>query len=84
MATDTNDEVMETGTQPTDTNAEGTETETRPDLVWDKEAPGLCARVFGNGSKSFIFCYRVGDRQRFLRIGKTSHLVTRGGSKLGE
>ncbi len=71
MATDTNDEVVETGTRPTDTNAEVAETETRPDLVWDKEAPGLCVRVHGNGAKSFLFVYRIGDRQRFLRIGKT-------------
>ena len=71
MATDTNDEVIEIGTRPPATNAELAETETRPDLVWDKEAPGLCARVHGNGGKSFLFVYRIGDRQRFLRIGKT-------------
>ena len=71
MATDTNDQVVEIGTRPTDTNAEVAETETRPDLVWDKEAPGLCVRVHGNGAKSFLFVYRLGDRQRFLRIGKS-------------
>jgi len=71
MATDTNDEVIETGTRSTDTNVEVAETETRSDLVWDKEAPGLCVRVYGNGAKSFLFVYRIKDSQRFLRIGKT-------------
>src|SRR6266568_6102493 len=47
------------------------ESETRPDLLWDDEAPGLCVRVHGNGSKSFFCVYRINDRQRFLRIGKT-------------
>jgi hypothetical protein len=40
MATDTNDEVIETGTRSTDTNVEVAETETQSDLVWDKEARG--------------------------------------------
>ena len=71
MATDTNDEVIETVAQPTDTKSEVAETETRPDLVWVKEAPGLCVRVHGNDAKSFLFVYRIGDRQRFLRIGQT-------------
>jgi Arm DNA-binding domain/Protein of unknown function (DUF2934) len=67
----TNDEIAETGTQPTDTSAEVEQTERRPDLVWDAEARGLCVRVSGDGSKSFIFVYRIDDCQRFLRIGKT-------------
>ena len=50
---------------------EAVERELRPDLVWDKEAPGLCVRCYGDGAKSFIFVYRIGDRQRFIRIGKT-------------
>jgi cell division septation protein DedD len=66
----TKDEIAETGTQPTDT-AEVEQTERRPDLIWDAEARGLCLRVHGDGSKSFIFVYRTDDRQRFLRIGKT-------------
>jgi hypothetical protein len=45
--------------------------ETRPDLLWDDEAPGLCVRVHGNGSKSFIFVYRIEDRQCFTRIGRS-------------
>ena len=64
MATDTNDKV-------TDTNAEVADTKTQPDLVWDKEAPGLCIRVYGDGAQSFLFIYRMNDRQRFLRIGKS-------------
>jgi Arm DNA-binding domain len=40
-------------------------------LVWDKEAPGLCVRIHGNGDKSFLFVYRISGRQRFLRIGQT-------------
>jgi Arm DNA-binding domain len=81
MAPDTKDKVVETETRPTngeavetrptDANAEVEETERRPDLVWDKEVPGLFVRVYGNGSKSFLFVYRINDRQRFLRIGKT-------------
>jgi hypothetical protein len=67
MATDTNDESVETETRGT----ELAETEARPDLVWDKEVPGLCVRVYGNGSESFTLVYRVDDRQRFVRIGKT-------------
>jgi plasmid stabilization system protein ParE len=69
MTTDTNDE-LEAETPLTDTNGEHEETETRPDLVWDK-APGLCVRVYGDGSKSFILVYRVDDRQSFVRIGKS-------------
>ncbi len=57
--------------EPTDTDAEVTEIEPRPDLVWDDETHGLCVRVYGNGSQSFIFVYRCEDRQRFIRIGTT-------------
>jgi hypothetical protein len=46
-------------------------TEKRPDLIWDDEAHGLCIRVYGDGSKSFIFVYRIEDRQRFIRIGRS-------------
>jgi hypothetical protein len=67
----TSDEISETDARPTDTSAEAEQTERRPDLVWDSEARGLCVRVHGNGAKSFCFVYRIGDRQRFLRIGKT-------------
>jgi hypothetical protein len=67
----TSDEIAETGTQPTDTSAEVEQTERRPDLAWDAEARGLCVRVYGDGSKSFIFVYRTDDRQRFFRIGNT-------------
>ena len=70
MTIDANDR-SEADTPLTDMNGEVEETETRPDLVWDKEAPGLCVRVFNDGSKSFIFVYRVDDRQRFVRIGKS-------------
>jgi hypothetical protein len=57
--------------EPTDTIAEVEQTERRPDLIWDAEARGLCVRVYGDGSQSFIFVYRIGDRQHFIRIGKT-------------
>jgi hypothetical protein len=46
-------------------------TEKRPDLIWDDEAHGLCIRVYGDGSKSFIFVYRIEGRQRFIRIGRS-------------
>jgi hypothetical protein len=66
-----NDKIAETGAQPTDMSAEVEQTERRPDLVWDAEAPGLCVRAYGDSSKSFIFVYRLNDRQHFIRIGKT-------------
>jgi hypothetical protein len=72
--TGTNAEVGEVGdieTRPTDTNAEVGDTERRPDLVWDAEAPGLCVRFYRDGATSFIFVYRLNDRQHFIRIGAT-------------
>jgi Arm DNA-binding domain len=51
--------------------AEVEEPEPQPDLVWDDQVRGLCVRIFGNGSKSFFFVYRINDRQHFIRIGKT-------------
>jgi Arm DNA-binding domain len=71
MATDTNDEVAETEQQAADTNVEVGTTVPRPDLAWDDEARGLCVRLHGNGAKSFVFVYRIGGRQRFIRIGQT-------------
>jgi hypothetical protein len=38
-------------------------------LLWDDEARGLCERAYLDDSKSFVFVYRIGDRQRFIRIG---------------
>jgi hypothetical protein len=66
-----NDKIAETGAQPTDMSAEVEQTERRPDLEWDAEPHGLCVRAYGDGSKSFIFVYRLNDRQHFIRIGKT-------------
>ncbi len=43
----------------------------RPDLIWDDEARGLCVRTYSDGSKSFVFVYRIGDRQRYIRIGSS-------------
>ena len=71
MTTQTNAELVETETRPTATNDEVVRRETRPDLVWDNETRGLCVRVYGDGSQSFIFVYRIDDRQHFIRIGKT-------------
>jgi Arm domain-containing DNA-binding protein len=51
--------------------AEVEEPEPRPDLVWDDQVRGLCVRVYSNGSQSFLFVYRINDRQRFIKIGKT-------------
>jgi hypothetical protein len=56
--------------EPSDSN-DVVETETRPDLIWDDEARGLCIRAYGDGSRSFIFVYRIEDRQRFIRIGRS-------------
>lgn len=41
----------------------------RADLVWDEEVRGLCLRVRGDGSKSFVFIYCIDGHQRFMRIG---------------
>ena len=71
MTTQTNAELVETETRPTATNDEVVRRETRPDLVWDNETRGLCVRVYGDGSQSFIFVYRIDHRQHFIRIGKT-------------
>lgn len=71
MASDATAGLWETETGPTNRNTEVADSEPGPDLLWDKEAPGLCVRVYGNGAKSFLFVYRIGNGQRFLRIGKT-------------
>jgi hypothetical protein len=71
MTTQTNAELVETATRPAATNDEVVRRETRPDLVWDNETRSLCVRVYGDGSQSFIFVYRIDDRQHFIRIGKT-------------
>jgi Arm DNA-binding domain len=44
---------------------------TQPDLIWDDEARGLCLRLYGDGSKSFIFVYCIDGHQRFIRIGQS-------------
>jgi hypothetical protein len=51
--------------------AEVEEPEPRPDLIWDDQVRGLCVRVYSNGSQSFLFVYRINDRQRFIKIGKS-------------
>ena len=71
MATDTNDEVVESEAQPTDENPEVAENQISPDLLWEDQVRGLCVRAYGDGSKSFIFVYRIHNRQHFIRIGKT-------------
>ena len=38
-------------------------------MLWDDEARGLCVRVHADDAKSFIFVYRFGDRQHFIRVG---------------
>ena len=43
----------------------------QPDLIWDDEARGLCQRVYGDGTKSFIFLYCIDGHQRFIRIGQS-------------
>jgi Arm DNA-binding domain len=48
--------------------AEVEEAGPQPDLVWDDQARGLCVRVYIHGSQSV---YRINDRQRFIKIGKT-------------
>jgi Arm DNA-binding domain len=43
----------------------------QPDLIWDDEVRGLCLRIYGDGSKSFVFLYRIDGHQRFIRIGQS-------------
>jgi hypothetical protein len=62
------DAAAASGVQPSASN-DLLETTTRLGLIWDDEARGLCIRVYPNGSQSFIFVYRINDRQRFIRIG---------------
>jgi hypothetical protein len=71
MLTDTNDEAVDTKTQPVDRNAEVAETQIQPDLLWDDQVRGLCVRAYGDGSKSFVFVYRIHTLQHFIGIGKT-------------
>ena len=52
-------------------STDSAETTARSDLLWDDEARGLCIRVYPDGSQSFIFVYRINDRQRFIRIGRS-------------
>jgi hypothetical protein len=59
------------GVQPSASN-DLVETPMRLGLIWDDEARGLCIRVYPDGSQSFIFVYRISDRQRFIRIGRSS------------
>src|SRR6266480_3127454 len=47
------------------------ETTTRSGLIWDDEARGLCIRAYPDRSQSYIFVYRINDRQRFIRIGRS-------------
>ena len=70
MAAETDSEVATPESQATSADLPEPELR-RPDLVWDNEAPGLCVRVYGDDSKSFIFVYRVDGRQRFVRMGKS-------------
>jgi hypothetical protein len=43
----------------------------RADLLWDDEVHGLCLRIYGDGSKSFIFIYCFDGHQKFIRIGRS-------------
>src|SRR5947199_3742326 len=40
-----------------------------PALLWDSKAPGLCLRAYEGGTKSFLFNYRIGGRERRITIG---------------
>src|SRR6266581_938156 len=64
------DESAPSGVQPSASD-DLVETPMRSGLIWDDEARGLCVRVYPGGSQSFIFVYRINDRQRFIRIGRS-------------
>ena len=57
------DAAAASGVHPSASN-DLVETTTRWGLIWDDEARGLCIRVYPDGSQSFIFVYRISDRQR--------------------
>jgi hypothetical protein len=54
----------------------------RADLLWDEEARGLCLRIYGDGSKSFIFVYCINNHQRFCRAGPALSRQCRGRLRL--
>src|SRR6266516_4937399 len=64
------DESAPSGVQPSASD-DLVETPMRSGLIWDDEARGLCVRVYPGGSQSYIFVYRINDRQRFIRIGRS-------------
>ncbi|HTE78736.1 MAG TPA: Arm DNA-binding domain-containing protein [Xanthobacteraceae bacterium] len=64
------DAAAPSGVQPS-ASSDIVETTARSDLIWDDEARGLCIRVYPDGSRLFIFVYRISDRQRFIRIGRS-------------
>jgi Arm domain-containing DNA-binding protein len=68
---DADSDVMLNQEPQTDMDAKLPQAESRPDLAWDDQARGLCIRIYADGSQSFIFVYRVDDRQHFIRIGRT-------------
>ena len=45
------------------------------DFRWDTEIPGLAARIYPSGAKSFVFSYRVNGRKRLMRIGRCSTMT---------
>jgi integrase len=43
---------------------------TAPTIIWDTERKGLCLRVYGGGTRSFLFNYRIDGRERRITIGE--------------
>lgn len=53
-------------------------------IVFDDELPGFGLRVTRDGSKTFLFQYRRGDRVRRLRLGRYGELTPAQARKLAE
>ncbi len=45
------------------------------DFRWDTEIPGLAARIYPSGAKSYVFSYRANGRKRLMRIGRCSTMT---------
>ena len=43
-------------------------------LIWDSQVPGLAARIYPSGVRTFVFLYRAGRAQRQVTLGDVREL----------